>query len=259
MLHWLASRYCMGAGVIVDGGCFVGGSTLPLAEGLRARRGDAAERIHVYDRFEVEPYMSDMYFEDEGLRGGDSFRPVFDANTVQVADLLRVHEGDLLANGWSGDPIELLFVDFSKTWDLNDFIVKEFFPSLIAGRSVVVQQDFVFSACPWVPVTMEYLSEYFEPVAFTEYCSVVYFCHRQPPRDIAPVSSLDHERQLALMDSAIARFLGYPRGVLQCAKAALLINHGDYQQAHELLGTVREQVPHHDAVRAALALVSSFA
>jgi hypothetical protein len=144
---------------------------------------------------------------------------VSDANTVQVADLVRVHEGDLLANGWSGDPIELLFVDFSKTWALNDFIVKEFFPSLIAGRSVVVQQDFVCS--PPVPGCRSRWSTCRNtssrlPSRSTAQSSTS--ATASPPRDIAPVSSLDHERQLALMDSAIARFLGIPAGSCNAPK-----------------------------------------
>ncbi len=94
LLQWLTAHYYSGQGAIVDGGPFVGGSTVPLAEGLlSAGRSDA---IDVYDRFEVEPYMSEMYFQHDGLVGGDSFLPVFERNTAHVAELLSVHAGDLL-------------------------------------------------------------------------------------------------------------------------------------------------------------------
>ena len=104
--------------------------------------------------------------------------------TAAVADLLEVHEGDLAASGWDGRPIELLFVDIAKTWSLNDVVVSEFFPCLIPDRSVIVQQDYAFAFQPWMAITMEYLSEYFEPVAFAEYNSVVFLCRRQVPREL---------------------------------------------------------------------------
>jgi hypothetical protein len=255
LLFWLTSQYHTGAGAIVDGGCFVGGSTIPLAEGLRA--SGRAGIVDVYDRFEVEPYMAESYFKAESLASGESFRPVFDRYTDHVADLLRVHEGDLAKTGWRGDPIEILFVDFAKGWGLNDFVVSDFFPALIPGRSLVVQQDFVFAWCPWVALTMEHLADYFEPVAFAEYCSVVFACVRQVPSDVEPVSTLPHEQRMQLMDRAIGRFRGYPRDVLACAKAALLFEHGDREAGDAILAAVEgESEPHH-AVAAAVDLVAT--
>lgn len=246
LLYWATSEYRTGAGAIVDGGSFVGGSTVPLAEGLRAAGSGGV--VDVYDRFEVEPYMTDFYFKDEDLRAGESFRPVFDRNTAEVTDLLRVNEGDLLEERWRGEPIEILFIDCAKSWLLNDFIVAEFFPSLIPGRSIVVQQDFVYALCPWVALTMEHLSEYFVPVGFAEYCSVVYLCRREIPRDLAPVSELGLERRLELMECAIARFRGYPRTVLECARATLFVEQGDLRSAADSLERIAVAgTPHHVA------------
>jgi hypothetical protein len=255
LLHWLTSEYFSGAGAIVDGGCFVGGSTLPLAEGLRA--SGRPGMVDVYDLFEVEPYMADLYFGDSGPLAGESFRPLFDEHTAHVADLLRVHEGDLTEERWNGDPVEILFIDFAKSWALNDFIVDSFFPALIPGRSVVIQQDFVFSLCPWVVLTMERLSDCFEPVAFVEQCSVVYFCTRPVPVDLEPISSLGHERQLELMDNAIRRFRGYPRDVLECAKATLLAAAGDREQAVAILDRIAANNGEHFYVGQSIELVRS--
>ncbi|MHB8658426.1 MAG: hypothetical protein ACYC91_10815 [Solirubrobacteraceae bacterium] len=256
LLYWLARSRFSGAGAIVDGGCFVGGSTVALGEGLRASGRDAV--IDVFDMFEVEPYMTDFYFRGEDLKAGDSFRPVFGRNTDHVADLLRVHEGDLMASGWRGDPIEILFVDISKTWGLNDFLVSEFFPCLIPQRSVVVQQDFVYPGCPWVIVTMEYLADCFTPVAFAEYCSVVYQCTAPVPRGLEPVSALAHEVKMDLVQRAVGRFMGYPRAVLECAKATLLWEQGDFEAARAVLAGV-QALPgsDHFAVSAAVGLVNS--
>jgi hypothetical protein len=257
LLYWLTATRYEGAGAIVDGGCFVGGSTVALAEGLRA--AGRCEKVDVYDLFEVEAYMVDFYFKGMGLRPGESFRGLFDRNLEGLHDLLTVHAGDLTATRWRGEPIEVLFIDFAKAWTLNDFIVAEFFPSLIPGRSIVVQQDFVYAGCPWVILTMEQLSDYFEPVGFAEYCSVVYVCTRQVPDDIDPISALDLRERMRLIDRAIRRFRGYPRDVLECAKATLLVEHGDREQADAILDRVEAENGEHFAVAPALQLVRSFA
>jgi hypothetical protein len=258
LLQWLTAQYYNGEGAIVDGGPFVGGSTVPLAEGLLS--AGRSDMIDVYDRFEVEPYMSEMYFQHEGLVGGESFLPVFERNTAHVAQMLSVHAGDLLSKSWRGDPIEILFVDCSKTWELNDFIVSEFFPSLIPGRAIVVQQDFVFALCPWVALTMEYLADHFQPVGFAEQCSVVYVTRSAVPRNLMRVSELPTDRQFELIDQAIARFRGYLRGVLECAKAMLCISQGDIERADAITLAVadRESEPHF-AVAAALEQVAKSA
>jgi hypothetical protein len=240
LLRWLTAHSFTGAGAIVDGGCFVGGSTIALARGLEASPARTPDtRIDVFDRFKVEPYMTDFYFAGEGLHAGDSFRPIFDRNTAAFAHLLDVHEGDLADHGWDGRPIEILFVDVAKSWNLNDLIVRDFFPHLIPDRSVVVQQDLVFALGHWLPITMEHLAEYFEPVAFAEYNTVVYVCRQAVPAGLPPVSQLAASEKVDLMDRAIARFRGYPRGYLELARCMLLAELGDAARAAAALAEVR--------------------
>jgi hypothetical protein len=47
------------------------------------------------------------------ITSGDSVRPLFDANTRAVASLLQVNQGDIQQIGWTGEPIEILFIDIS--------------------------------------------------------------------------------------------------------------------------------------------------
>jgi hypothetical protein len=100
-----------------------------------------------------------------------------------------------------------------------------------------------FAHCPWVAITMELLADYFEPVAFAEYNTVVYLCRKQVPRDAlgGPLQELALAEKLALMDSAIARFRGYPRGYLELARAVLIVEGGDRPQARAQLEQVRER------------------
>ncbi len=257
LLYWLARDYYTGAGEIVDGGCFLGGSTLSLARGL-IDGGHATERahIHVYDLFASDPYMIEHYLKPLGINcaNGESFRPVFDANTRAVASLLRVNQGDICQIGWTGEPIEIMFIDISKHWSINDMLLTDFFPCLIPGRSVVIQQDLVFEWCPWLAVTMEYLADYFEYVAFVEYNTTVYLHTRPIPPHILRVKlwDLPVEHKIELMDRAIGRFSGYAKGMLECAKAALLLECGRAHQTIEILAQVRQHNPEdHLVLRAA--------
>jgi hypothetical protein len=261
LLLWLTRDWYSGAGAIVDGGCFVGGSTLALAEGLRSNeRLGPDRRIDVFDLFEVEPYMADTYFAERGLKAGESFRSLFDENTADVADLLVVHAGDFAATGWDGGDIEVLFIDLAKSWDLNDRVVQTFFPRLIADRSVVVQQDYAFAFCPWVALTMELLTDYFEPVAFVEYNSVAYVSRRPVPEGVfdTPLAALPLTRKIELIDGAIARFRGYPRAYLEHGRALLLAEGGDLEAARTALAAAQHAHDGDEVAAQSAALVQSF-
>jgi len=98
LLNYLADKYYTGEGAIVDAGCFLGGSTVALADGLRRnlrRRGcDEEKLIHSYDRFEIEAWTLGTFFP-ESAQAGESFRPLFDRNTAPYACLVEVHAGDV--------------------------------------------------------------------------------------------------------------------------------------------------------------------
>lgn len=244
LLYWLGRNYYSGAGKIVDGGCFAGGSTLSLGRGLLdAGYGGKGALIHVYDLFTADSYMVENYFTPAGVtcRDGESFRALFDANTRPVASLLQVNQGDVREIRWTGEPIEILFIDISKHWTINDVLLSDFFSCLIPGQSVVVQQDFVFEWCPWIAVTMEYFAAYFEFIGFVEYCSTVYQYKKKIPNELLQTRLFDLpiERKIELIERAISRFSGYPQGVLECAKAALLIEGRREKEAMRHLQDVR--------------------
>jgi len=211
-LYALGRDYWTGEGAIVDAGCFLGGSTLSLAMGAMAntREIDTASAIHSYDLFVADAHQAGSYLKKFGtFTAGDSVRSIFDRQTLSVRALLNVHEGDLREFPWpSDDPIEVLFIDVSKTWALNDFIVREFFPALVPERSIVVQQDYVHPTCPWLAVTMEYLADYFELIDYVPYNSMIYRTTRAIPTDLVAadvVSALPDDQKRALLDRAIER------------------------------------------------------
>lgn len=166
--------------------------------------------IHSYDLFVADAHQAGSYLKKFGtFTAGDSVRSIFDRQTLGVRAVLDVHEGDLREFPWPADsPIEVLFIDVSKTWALNDFIVREFFPALLPERSIVVQQDYVHPTCPWLAVTMEYLADYFELIDYVPYNSLVYRTRRAVPAELVAgdvVSALADGEKRALMDRAIQR------------------------------------------------------
>ena len=86
----------------------------------------------------------------------------------EFLDLTDFSRGDFLASSPPGDPIEKCFVDISKTMPINEQIVSEYFTKLIPGKSIVIQQDYLFQSPPWDIATMEILGDHFDLLSYTE-------------------------------------------------------------------------------------------
>lgn len=226
LLNFLAQDVYRGAGAIVDAGSFLGGSTVALAEGLRRNprwpRSMSAKPIHSYDKFEVEDWTRGVYFDEKVA----NFRDQFDRNIAPYADLVEVHAGDIREHPWNGGPIEILFIDVAKHWTVCDWVTWQFFPHLIPGRSLVVQQDYLYHHwVAWLHVTMELYAGYFEYVCDTEMNSAVFLCTKAIPPSVLrrnSVESLTVDERCELMDRAAARFEGRKRDLLVSAKAHFL-------------------------------------
>jgi len=207
MLYWSTAYAYEAEGLILDQGAFLGGSAICFAAALR-NRGFGSQLIHSYDRFRLGPFERETWFA-EGAPPGDITRPLYDANLRGFHDLICVHEGDILLQQWRGGAIELLFVDIAKTAQIWDHVVKTFFPSLIANRSLLVLQDYLYEQCgPWHHVVMEKLSDHFSIVGDTGVNSVLFEYHgRLTPGRIekAAWGRIDPAEKLELMERAVER------------------------------------------------------
>jgi hypothetical protein len=151
---WHAREIFTGAGEIVDLGAWFGSTTVTLASGLAKNHRSAAlgRSVHAYDRFVWEDWMSDY----AGLAAfgpyapGDSFLPEFERVVVPWRDRVKVHAGDLHAEAWHGDPIEILLVDAMKSWSLAEHITATFFGALQTRTAFVIHQDFANAYTPWI-------------------------------------------------------------------------------------------------------------
>ncbi len=234
LLYMLGKEYWKGVGAIIDAGCFLGGSTLSLAMGVSENKINESKFkvIHSYDLFIADKHQSDKYLKKYGdYSPGDSIRSIFDQNTFEIKNILDIHEGDITSFPWDKTAIELLFIDVSKSWEINDFIVREFFPNLIPNHSIIIQQDFIHPTCPWLAITMEFFSEYFEPIIYVPNNSVVFILKKKIPYSKIRhniISSLSAQEKLSLMDSAINRYEKFlEKGdlvELECARAILKLS-----------------------------------
>jgi hypothetical protein len=245
LLYWLARNYYRGNGAIIDGGCLFGGSTLALGYGVEHNTVSfAGAPVHSYDFFVAESehivYAEAIkerfpeYFKKMAV--GDSYREVFNRVTAPISQWVECHEGDIRAESWRGDEIEILFVDISKSQYTNDYLISEFFGSLIPGHSLVIHQDYFHEWCPWIHVSMEYLAAHFEPISIAKHGSLVFRCIAEIPQNKLSkrFGDFSPEERRDLMNAAVRRSADFARslpqepddilyqlGILEVAKARL--------------------------------------
>jgi hypothetical protein len=222
LLYTLARDFAEG-GAVVDAGCLLGGSTVPLLAGLRDRRWNGPPLVS-YDRFRVEAYMIPLFFADDpGVSVGDSFRARFDRNVAGFGVSHRVFEGDVIEHGWAGGPISILFLDLLKSWKVNDAVMRDFFPHLRPG-SVIVQQDYGWGAGPWIHITMELLADSVKLIDGMKSGSHVFLVERELDRDLlrSGVRGLTYDEQLEVIDRAIERLSGWARGMVELARLRIV-------------------------------------
>jgi len=163
MLSWLAENLDFQDACVVDAGCFLGGSTMALCRGLaRNPVPNKVGKITVYDMFVAPQDAYSLNAIGHGRTPGTSVLDIFEANVSGFRHFLDVRVGDFCEQTAPPEPISLCFVDIAKTWEVNDHVVRTFFPRLIPGRSILVQQDYNDHSCPWVNLTMARFAEHFE-------------------------------------------------------------------------------------------------
>jgi hypothetical protein len=247
LLYGLARDYATGDAAIVDAGCFLGGSTAALLAGARDRSGGwTGPPVESYDLFRVEEFTISKFFSgDRRVRVGDSFRARFDAHVARFDVPHVVHEGDITQTGWSGGPIDILFLDVLKSWEINDAVLRDFFPSLVPGRSVIVHQDYGYGDTPWIPITVELLRDSLVLLDWMEWGSHVFFVERELPAEVLNdgVGDLDIETKIALIEHATAGAEGWVQGMLDVSRC-ILVSERDGPDAAlaELRGVEERQV-----------------
>jgi hypothetical protein len=243
VLHWATREGNPTTRVVVDAGCFLGGSTLALAGGIAARADGTPATVHSYDLFRFgSPTEHHWVPEGFDFAVGASTVPVFEHHVARVRPMVLPHAGDIRQAQWSADPIGVLFVDVAKSWSTGDAVWRQFFPALVPGESLIIQQDLVHWGHPWCAIVMELLADRFDYLGWAFYSSAVYRSLAPITADELPVSLLSElavGEQLDLLERAATR-LGEPAaGPVRLSGAVVLASHGDYDGARARIEAVR--------------------
>jgi hypothetical protein len=216
---------------VVDLGCYIGASTMALIDGLCSRgrwRRPRRPVIHSYDLFEANAFMVEHSLGEHGIEPGGDFRAVFERMLGPERRLVTVHAGDIRQERWGGGPIDLLFVDILWGWDINQHVIREFYAPLRPG-ALVLHQDFIYSFYPWLTCSMEWFVQQgaFSYSHFASPGTVVLRKERALTGDELQLdfhTGLTVDEQRGLVESAAARFDGFPRALLELSVTRLLVD-----------------------------------
>lgn len=229
-----------GAGKIVDLGCWLGATTLALARGVIDNQRHCQKRpIEALDRFQWEPWMTPIAqrLGSHCYREGESFLERTQKTLKPYEHLIELRAVDLLAPISFGDPIEFLFVDAMKSWGLANAIVQGFFSHLIAGRSLVVQQDFAYHHPVGATnhVLMWMLRDFMVPVYHVPgSCSVVFFVNRplqKPELPYLDLSSVTTETARQAWEHSLGIVTSDARRDVHLCKVLFFIERGWLHEA----------------------------
>lgn len=213
-LYWLTRDYARGVGAVCDLGCFAGGSTARLAAGVAAAGRPGP--VFAYDHFRIEDNQKERYLYPAGIAPftGHDMQDAVRHLLAPWTGIVTLCPGDILKNGWSGDPVEILFIDAAKSPAAADGIAAGFYPHLIPGRSIIIQQDYQHWRQPWVPAQMERLSDVTLPIASCQKGTVAFLVTQAITPDrlaAAKVGGLDDSTLMRLLQRALHRFPDRPQ------------------------------------------------
>jgi hypothetical protein len=175
LYHWLGRRVA-GDGATIDLGAYAGGSAARLLSGLVLSR--RRFHIHSYDRFRSSRAFWAKFMPSEPLPEADDadLLPVVRRHLAPWEAHVTLHPGDIGDMRWTGKPVEILSVDAAKGSAMADHIAAEFFPALVPGQSILIQQDYLMSVQPWLCAQMVGLRDCFVPLAHVPKVCVVFLC-----------------------------------------------------------------------------------
>lgn len=238
ILYVLARDYYTGTGAIVDGGPLLGITTNALAKGLLGNPAvlEKSKRIYSFDLFDYIPNVE--LLETVPNRNGSFFDTYLELNRDYL-EQISVAPGDLMQHPWNSGPIEILFIDLAKSWDLNDFVVDQWFPQLIPG-AFVIQQDYFSWFTYWLQITMMGLRDHFEFVDYAMGGSAVFRCSKPvPPKMGKALRSLPFEKQEELLELAIRLAPAPGAEVLKAVKACFYLAFDKRDESERLLDSIR--------------------
>lgn len=222
LLFWLARDYATRGGALIDLGCFAGGSTARLAAGVVASGGTGI--VHAYDRFTIGDGQKRRYLYPAGVRPfvGNSMIGAVKELLRRWQKSIRLYPGEIMEKTWDAGLIEILFIDAGKTPVAADYIARTFMPHLVAGHSIVIQQDYQHWRQPWLAAQMERLSDCFQPAGWCQDGTVFFLCTRVPDAEDLKRGQVDGLSDAEMMDWIRRAAVRFPNSVQRKLARALV-------------------------------------
>jgi hypothetical protein len=179
------------------------------------------------------------------LAVGDSFRPVYDRRIAGFPGPHVVREGDIASFGWSGGPIDVLFLDVLKGWEINDAVLRDFFPHVVPGKTLLLHQDYGWGETPWIQITVELMRDSLRWLDALPYGTHVFLVEEPIAESVlnTRVKDLSPEVKLDLIDRAIANNDGDGRAMAEIAKGVLLGLLGKASEGRRMIDDVATRHP----------------
>lgn len=240
-LYGLARDHFTGQGAIVDAGIFLGASTRCFFAGLQdnlTRKVGDEKAIQSYEYAIATQLMVDMFTRRgiaASIKVGDSFEHLLRQTIEPCQEFVDLHIGDIQQAHWPDRPIEVLFLDVIKTEGINRHVLESFFPYLIPGHSIVVQQDYFVDFLPFIKLSQESLASHFEFVCAIGPSAAFRLTQAIPVKKLREAGKLDdlpQAERLQLLRNAEQRCVGSDRGCLTGLSAVHhLVDSGDKKGA----------------------------
>ncbi|MEG3918030.1 glycosyltransferase family 4 protein [Microcoleus sp. T3_A4] len=241
-----------GKGEIIDLGCWLGSATISVAKGLEKNIKVTVKdkRIHAYDIFIWAPSYMDNCVKGTSLEGrykqGDSFLDEFVRRISPWSHSIAVYPGDVVQIGWNQRPIEYLFVDAMKSWELTKSIFLNFYPHLIPMTSLVHYNDFAHFYTAWIHLLIYKLRPYFKHHCNLYQAAVFQYVNPLPIDTLlleqdTPFSSFSYEDIDRAFEYSLEIVIEQLRPNIAAAKVMAFIHWGDLEQAKRELIKAREK------------------
>jgi hypothetical protein len=148
--EWIGTLY-EGLGAAIELGPWLGKSTKHIIRGLKNNRQFCDQKLYVFDDFIWRTsWMNQHVAEHERLANHADFRRFFDLHVKDIQSCLIVstakivdYEGNehLPRIKWSRQPIEIMYIDCGRTFEVNEAWFEVFSECFIPGVTLLVMQD----------------------------------------------------------------------------------------------------------------------
>jgi len=148
---WIG-RFYSGRGDVVELGPWLGKSTRYILRGLKDNPRFTGRKLHVFDDFTWRAsWMNNSVPAAEQLADGQDFRFLFEKYLGDLLPDVAVEQRHIISQGdgehvraleqWNRGPIEILYVDCGRTFEVNEGWYRLFSKSFIPGRTIILMQD----------------------------------------------------------------------------------------------------------------------